>query len=237
MDDLFKIETLSATPNPFDLVYIALHQCYTADPVSKPDEYLDTASIAIDRLLNGGRGHWGCFEHPTITLGCYNFPHSVIVQLRTHRVGVSFDVQSGRYTGENVIKLARAELKCHQVFYTRPAGIYTDRNGKRFKWSETDVCLYEQQAVSAAVDYARLVERGVSEELARAALPYEQRQHFIFTANARSLCHILDLRSKKNAQIEIQWFSELLFKELEKWMPELADYYLNSRYGKGSLAP
>jgi thymidylate synthase (FAD) len=49
--------------------------------------------------------------------------------------------------------------------------------------------------------------------------------------------HMLDLRSKKNAQLEIQQFSELLFGQLEAWMPELAEYYATKRYGKALLAP
>lgn len=216
---------------------MALHQCYSGEVVDSVPEGLDTASICIDKLLNGNRGHWGCFEHPSITVGCYGFPHSTMVQARTHRVGVSFDVQSGRYTGENVLKLARAERKSWEVFYTRPVGFYTDRHGKQFEWTEQDVMGFEHGAISASVDYARQIERGVSEELARGSLPTEQRQNFIMTLNARSLCHMLDLRSKKNAQIEIQWFSELLFQQLEAWMPELAEYYVTKRYGKALLAP
>jgi thymidylate synthase (FAD) len=237
MDSLFKIETLAATPKPFDLVYMALHQCYTADRVNSVPEGLDTAAICIDRLLNGNRGHWGCFENPSITLGCYGFPHSVIVQARTHRVGVSFDVQSGRYTGENVLKLAAGNLKSWEVFYTRPPGLYNDRSGKQFEWKESDTIDYYAEAITAACSYAEKIDRGISEELARASLPYEQRQNFILSLNARSLCHMLDLRSKKNAQIEIQWFCELLFNELNNWMPELAQYYQEKRYGKALLSP
>lgn len=237
MDDYFKIKTLSATAKPFDLVYMALHQCYSGEVVDSVPEGLDTASICIDRLLNGSRGHWGCFEHPSITLGCYGFPHSVMVQARTHRVGVSFDVTSGRYTGENVLKVADGTLPVEQVFYTRPPGMYSDRHGKQFEWRYTDVVNYHRQCEFAATDYKYHLERGVSEELARAALPYEQRQNFIMTLNARSLMHMLDLRSKKNAQLEIQWFSKLLFGQLEAWMPELAEYYATKRYGKALLAP
>lgn len=237
MDEYFKIKTLSATAKPFDLVYMALHQCYSGETVDSVPEGLGTAQICIDRLLNGNRGHWGCFEHPSITLGCYGFPHSVMVQARTHRVGVSFDAQSGRYTGENVIKLANGELKAKEIFYTRPSGSYCDRHGKQFEWTDLDVASFYGHCESSSWHYADLLELGVSEELARGSLPYEQRQNFIMTVNARSLMHMLDLRSKKNAQVEIQWFSELLLQELQTWMPELAEYYARKRYGKALLAP
>jgi thymidylate synthase (FAD) len=235
LNSTFKIKTLAATANPFDLVYTALHQCYSSEPVEKLP--INTPSICIDRLLNGNRGHWGCFEHPSITLGCYSFPHSVMVQARTHRVGISFDVQSGRYTSKNVIAVAEGKMPIAEVFYTRPPGQYADRLGKQFTWTEDDIQIYYFDCLNAARKYADRIKTGVAEELARGSLPYEQRQHFIMTVNARSLCHLLDLRSKKNAQIEIQWFSELLFNEFEKWMPELADYYRQKRYGRSLLAP
>ena len=49
--------------------------------------------LVIRNLLKGGRGHFGPLEHPQIVLNCGFFPHSTMQQIRTHRVGLSFDVQ------------------------------------------------------------------------------------------------------------------------------------------------
>jgi thymidylate synthase (FAD) len=89
MDKYFQIKTLSATAKPFDLVYMALHQCYSGEVIATVPEGLDTAQISIDRLLNGNRGHFGCFEHPSITVGCYGFPHSELGLASMFKVGVT----------------------------------------------------------------------------------------------------------------------------------------------------
>ncbi|MGL5194103.1 MAG: FAD-dependent thymidylate synthase, partial [Chroococcales cyanobacterium] len=49
--------------------------------------------LIVKRLLAGERGHYGPIEHVGIVFNCGFFPHSVMQQIRTHRVGISFDVQ------------------------------------------------------------------------------------------------------------------------------------------------
>ena len=87
-------------------------------------------------VLSGERGHYGPLEHAQIVLNVGWFPHSVMQQARTHRVGVSFDVQSMRYTGERIAKAADGELDLEEVFYLRPIGDYSDRQGKKYNYSE-----------------------------------------------------------------------------------------------------
>jgi thymidylate synthase (FAD) len=74
-----------------------MHQDYSegfvaADAANWPDE-TKAGEICIKRLLAGERGHYGPLEHAQIVLNAGWFPHSVMQQARTHRVGVSFDVQ------------------------------------------------------------------------------------------------------------------------------------------------
>ena len=63
-----------------------------ADRADWPDE-ARAGEICVKRLLAGERGHYGPLEHAQIVLNVGWFPHSVMQQARTHRVGVSFDVQ------------------------------------------------------------------------------------------------------------------------------------------------
>ena len=110
MDPLFKVEVLSQTPNPQQTIYAGMHQDYAEafvwdDRASFPDE--DKAGdLVIRNLLGGNRGHFGPLEHPQIVLNCGWFPHSTMQQIRTHRVGISFDVQSFRYTGTKILEAA-----------------------------------------------------------------------------------------------------------------------------------
>jgi thymidylate synthase (FAD) len=93
----FRVEVITKTPNPQQVIYAAMHQDYTDAFVydekdSWPSES-QCGEVIVKRLLAGERGHYGPLEHPQIVFNCGYFPHSVMQQARTHRVGVSFDVQ------------------------------------------------------------------------------------------------------------------------------------------------
>jgi thymidylate synthase (FAD) len=77
----------------------------------------------------------------------------------------------------------------------------------------------------------------MSEEHARGTIPFDVRQHFVLSCNVRSLMHLLDLRWKKDAQLEAQQFAELLFKQFEQWCPAIAQWYLENRAKKAKLSP
>jgi thymidylate synthase (FAD) len=57
------------------------------------------------------------------------------------------------------------------------------------------------------------------------------------SVNVRSLMHLLDLRAKEDAQLECQWFCELLLAQFKMWCPEVAEWYLKNRWKKAKLAP
>ena len=73
-------------------------------------------------------------------------------------------------------------------------------------------------------------------EQARSQL-LDYRQHCAITLNARSLMSLLDRRSKKDAQIEIQILASLIMEFFKFWMPEVALWYEKNRYGKAMLSP
>ena len=94
----FTVEVISQTPNPQQTIYAAMHQDYAEgfvwnDRQNWPSEE-KCGDLIIRNLLRGGRGHYGPLEHPQIILNCGWFPHSTMQHVRTHRVGVSFDVVS-----------------------------------------------------------------------------------------------------------------------------------------------
>lgn len=240
MDPRFKVVTIAATPNPNQLVWRALHQCHSDSFVGECDVPSEShcGKIIIDRLLAGDRGHFGCLEHPSISLAVGSFPHSTMQQARTHRVGISFDVQSMRYTGDRIIKAANKEIDVEDVVYLRPVGTYTNREGVKFQYTEE---WRTKRDLSWALDqcrwYKRAVLDGMPKEQARGMMVFDFRQDWVVSFNARSLMHFLDLRAKKDAQLEIQWLCDLLFVEFHCWMPELAEWYRDNRWGKAKLAP
>lgn len=238
--DKFRIELIAAMPNPQQVVWAAMHQDYSEDLVwdgrDKFPNERKAGELIAKHLLLGNRGHYGPLEHPQIVVNAGNFPHSTMQQLRTHRL-MSFDVQSNRYTGTRVCDVVEGKRELEEVFYLRPVGKYTNRQGKRYEYTleqrEQDLAW----CAEACKRYAQHLEEGMSEEHARGTIPFDVRQHFVLSCNLRSLMHLLDLRWKKDAQLEAQKFCELLFKHFEAWTPEIAQWYTENRAKKARLSP
>jgi thymidylate synthase (FAD) len=242
MDPLFRVDVVTATPNPQTACWVGMHQDYSEGYVCHDHDAWPTerqaGEIAVRRLLAGERGHYGPLEHAQIVFNVGYFPHSVMQQARTHRVGVSFDVQSLRYTGARVCAAARGELHLEDVFYLRPVGSYSDRQGKRYEYTAKhradDLTLL---GMVARYYERRVTEFGFAEEHARGLLAFDVRQHFVVSFSLRALLHFLDLRAKLDAQQEIRWLCDLLWPHLQAWAPEIAGWYQTTRLGKARLAP
>lgn len=144
---------------------------------------------------------------------------------------------SMRYTGMRVVEIAEGKRDVEDIFYLRPVGEYRDRQGKHYHYSpeqrdrDLDWCL------EAARRYAEDIEAGWSEEHARGKLPFDYRQHFVVSLNVRSFMHFMDLRSKKDAQLEIQQLCDLMWPHFQNWVPAIAQWYEATRLGKARLSP
>lgn len=238
-DPLFRVALMFATSTPQRCAYAGMHQDYCEDFVADqelPDE-TKAGQICVKRLLSGERGHYGPLEHPQITFNVGWFPHSVMQQARTHRVGVSFDVQSGRYTSQRIVDVQLGKRNVEEVFYVRPVGDYTNRQGAKYHYSQDDRTIDLARCLDAACHYAHQIRKGMAEEQARGMIPFDIRQHFIVSFNMRSLMHFLDLRSKLDAQWEIQQVCDLMWPYFQSWAPEVAAWYEKSRLHKARLAP
>jgi thymidylate synthase (FAD) len=239
--DRFRVEVIAKTSNPQQVIYAAMHQDYTEAFVYDereewPNEE-ECGEIIVKRLLAGDRGHFGCIEHPQIVFNCGYFPHSVMQQARTHRTGVSFDVQSYRYTSNQLIDVIEGRKDIEEVFYLRPVGNYSNRQGKKYYYSDGQREEDLSWCKTAAKRYKADMDAGMSEEHARGKIPFDYRQHFVVSFNMRSLLHFLDLRYKKDAQLEIQKLCEMMFPHLEEWTPAIAAWYKSTRLGKARLSP
>lgn len=239
--DKFRVEVIAKTPNPQQVIYGAMHQDYCEDfVIDQRDKWpgeRQSGEIIVKRLLAGDRGHFGPLEHPSIVFNCGYFPHSVMQQIRTHRVGISFDVQSNRYTGNRIIDAATGKRDIEDVFYLRPVGSYTDRQGKRYEYTQAQRDRDRQWCLAAAKHYQQLIAEGAAEEHARGIIPFDVRQHWVMSLNVRSLMHLLDMRWKKDAQLECQKLCDLIWPPFQEWVPEIAQWYLQNRAKKSRLAP
>ena len=82
--------------------------------------------------------------------------HNTMMQLRTHRVGCTFDYQSMRYTGKRISKVAQHELLPEDVFYVRPPGNLLGRQGEKYTWSQEQAENQLAMCLSSAIDYDNL---------------------------------------------------------------------------------
>ena len=241
LDPHFRVGVISQTPDPQTTIWAAMHQDYSEGFVldtesSWPSEE-DCGHNAVKYLLKGGRGHYGPLEHAQIVLNVGWFPHSVMQQARTHRVGISFDVQSFRYTGRRICQATKGEIDIEEVFYLRPCGNYSDRQGKKYAYSLQQRGLDLNHCRASAKRYSELLDHGYAEEHARSILPFDTRQHFVVSFSLRSFLHFMDLRAKLDAQLEIQQLCDLMWPLFHEWAPEIATWYADNRLNKARLAP
>ena len=239
--DRFTVEVISQTPNPQQTIYAAMHQDYAEGFVAHERETwpseAQAGDVVIKNLLKGGRGHFGPLEHPQIVLNVGWFPHSTMQQIRTHRVGLSFDVQSFRYTGSRILDVVAGKREVDEVFYLRPVGAYSDRQGKKYEYTAAERQRDLDWCLQACHRYQEKIEAGFAEEHARGLIPFDVRQQWVVSANPRSLMHLLDLRWKADAQLEAQKMCEAIWPHFEAWVPAIAAWYEENRLKKARLAP
>jgi thymidylate synthase (FAD) len=144
---------------------------------------------------------------------------------------------SFRYTGQRIIDVLDGKRNVEEVFYLRPVGTYSDRQGKHYDY--TEALRQEDLAwcLQACHRYKERIGQGFSEEHARGLIPFDVRQHWVMSANVRSLMHLLDLRWKADAQLEAQHLCELLWIPFQAWVPAIAHWYESTRMKKARLAP
>lgn len=237
-DPRLKVEVLAKTPNPQQVIYRGLHQCFSEESVAyspAPSES-KAGEIAVRRLLRNGIGHWSPCEHVAITFNVIGYPHSAIQQATRHRIA-SFSVQSMRYTGDRLIKAANGWTGVTDVVYVRPEGRYRDRSGKDYAYTteqrKDDIAL----AALCVRRYRDRVQDGFSEEQSRELIPCGVRQDMVVTFNLRSACHFMAMRYKADAQVEIRAMAMQMWDHIKAWVPEIADYYEQQELGKARLAP
>ncbi|MFQ5918932.1 MAG: FAD-dependent thymidylate synthase [Thermoplasmata archaeon] len=161
-------------------------------------------------------GHWGPFEHPTITFGIESMSRVTLAQLTRHRLA-SFDIQSGRYISLRTLS--------PQDFVWPPSyreETVVSREGGR---AEISLPLEEREELieglfSQMIEaYKRLVDGGVPREDARYIFPLATPVNGTMTVNARSLMHIIAIRSFGDAQWEIRELVGQMLELGKAWMP------------------
>jgi thymidylate synthase (FAD) len=174
---------------------------------------MDASDEGLIRFLMRDR-HGSPFEHNAFRFHI-RCPIFVAREWFRHRIG-SFNEFSMRYA------------KATDDFYVPDPGDVRSQVGKPGAYSFEPVddelaeetrqeleALYEQ----AYATYARLVERGVARELARAVMPVGAYTQFYWTVNARALMNFVSLRNAEFAQLEIRRYAEAVETFFARRMP------------------
>src|SRR5690554_4299575 len=236
-----RVAVIAATPEPERLVWLAQHQDVTDHMTIEDRVPSDPGAAVVKTLLQ--RSHFGPFEHPSITFNIGGVSRSLMAQITRHRVGISFDVQSLRYTRLDEIGDTDEEL---QAAFAFPPYLNQDEpvrvvERRRSPWHIEDPSAVRRQLTDAYRQvlhlYRKLLEAGLPAEDARMILPLGTRINMVMSVNARTLMHILDMRLPPNAQWEIRELCGALLDLAAMWVPATFRWYRENRAGKHKLAP
>ncbi|MBE8477645.1 FAD-dependent thymidylate synthase [Streptomyces justiciae] len=166
--------------------------------------------------------HGSPFEHNSMTF-FINAPIFVFREFMRHRVGWSYNEESGRYR----------ELQ--PVFYVPDTSRKLVQQGRPGKYVFVEGTPEQHDSVSRAMEesyrqsyrsYQEMLAAGVAREVARAVLPVGLFSSMYATCNARSLMHFLGLRTQHELakvpsfpQREIEMVGEKMEAEWAKLMP------------------
>lgn len=180
--------------------------------------------------------HGSPFEHNSMTF-FISAPIFVFREFMRHRVGWSYNEESGRYR----------ELQ--PVFYVPDASRKLVQQGRPGKYVFVEGSDEQRELVAGAMEesylasyrtYQEMLAAGVAREVARAVLPVGLFSSMYATCNARSLMHFLGLRTQHELakvpsfpQREIEMVGEKMEAEWARLMP-LTYAAFN---GNGRVAP
>lgn len=187
-----KVELISHTPNPEEVIALAAKLCYsdaTIQDLLKGVQEKDISKF-IERLVSFG--HASPFEHASFTFGIEGVSRAFLAQITRHRIA-SFSVKSQRYVS--------AAKNADTFNYVTPPSIaalgqqYVDKFDGQMQ--QMQLWYNEWQSLLGG-------DCESSNEDARFVLPNAAETKMVVTMNARELMHFFNLRCCNRAQWEIR---------------------------------
>lgn len=162
--------------------------------------------------------HLSPLEHTLISFRV-TAPLYVVQEMLRHRIGVSFNQVSHRYTEpdkrEKLLRKFYKPLKLRGQSQSNKQSSTED-----FEPTQKDYEQYEYACNVAFDVYEKLINNGICREQARGVLPHSTYTSLYITFNLRSLTHFLKLRLSPNAQWEIQQYAKAFFTIAKSFFPE-----------------
>lgn len=176
-------------------------------------------SAGLIKFLMNNR-HGSPFEHNSMTFRI-TAPIMVWREFMRHRIGFSYNEQSGRYMElDGSFYIPETNRPLVQIGKT---GAYELIQGDERKQKATYTFLYESYYVAWDM-YQRLLSEGVAKEVARLCLPVATYSTAYVTCNARSCMAFLSLRTKVEDSMfpsYPQWEINQVANQIEVFFKEL----------------
>ncbi|WP_105975540.1 FAD-dependent thymidylate synthase [Streptomyces geranii] len=227
-DDEFKIdlrsdvtvELVKSSASDSDVLFAARVSTVGEQSLDELTKDPESSTGLINYLMRDRHG--SPFEHNSMTF-FISAPIFVFREFMRHRVGWSYNEESGRYR----------ELQ--PVFYVPDTSRKLVQQGRPGKYVFVEGTPEQHELVEHAMEdayrqayrnYQEMLAQGVAREVARAVLPVGLFSSMYATCNARSLMHFLGLRTQHELakvpsfpQREIEMVGEKMEAEWARLMP------------------
>jgi thymidylate synthase (FAD) len=183
------VDLVKSSANDADVIWAARVSTAGEDSLDDLDKDPERSKGLINFLMRDRHG--SPFEHNSMTF-FVSAPIFVFREFMRHRIGFSYNEESGRYRELQPVFYIPAEDR-KLVQEGRP-GKYVFVEGTEEQKTEVRDLLMENSNECYWM-YRTLLDAGVAKEVARMALPLNIYSSMYVTCNARSLMHFLGLRT------------------------------------------
>lgn len=204
------------TGNGDDIAEFGGRQCYRSWGAGRPqDQY-------IANVIN--EGHGSIFEHASIVFQITGVSRALTHELIRHRAGTAVSQESQRYVDAKDIRFVVPPIMTRDTDPDADPEMLLFRrscNTALQNYQELQGLLTERLGeMHAAGDYkGATAYKKRANEAARALLPNAAETRLLFTANLRSLRHILSLRGSEYADLEIRRLAVSMLTHASAYAP------------------
>ncbi len=196
---------------PLEVCAHAIRTCWQS--FEKGDNGGEKDKALIERVGNKYK-HSSTLEHLVYTFYIQGVSRALLQELARHRIA-SLSVKSTRYTLK--------ELKSIEPFSE------DDFEGASRFLVLTGNKKVDRASIRALNSLQELLKSGISNDIAKYALPESYKSELTWTINARSLQNFLALRSSKSALWEIRELALEIFKTLPKEHQYLFEEFIQNQ--------
>jgi thymidylate synthase (FAD) len=205
-----KVEILSYTQNPKEVLYSSARQCYSK--FSAHQIYKKTDKISSKKLKNFikqliKKRHLSPLEHVSFTFSVEGISRVCSHQLVRHRIA-SYSQQSQRYVDMEDFKFIVPEI------------IAKNRKARGIFLSFMEEVKKKYKELKEILERAKSEKEKINQDL-RFILPQAVETKIVITMNIRELMHFFSERLCLRAQWEIRAMAIKMLSECKKVLPEV----------------